>query len=407
MPEGRRRNRKRRRPVKRERLAGVTVTIQNCNRPPYKCSVVMRQDGERIRAKYCRTKKEAEQVGQKWSIEAGNSGVQIAASISDADKRMLQQWKENLAPYGRTPGEAVAFYLAHLKRCRVSITVSELFQKVISLKRKERKSERYLADMQARLSRFSQDFGSRIAADVGGEELSSWLHNLEASPVTVNNYRRLISVLFSHATKMGACERNPIEAVDPIKEPSGEIGILTVEQARRLLETASEEPDILPAIAIGLFAGVRDAEIKRLDWRQVDLHGGYIEIKAGNAKSARRRLIQIQPALKAWLKPLARKSGSVWPEGERGRILHEAVRRKAGFGRPGTETSEEKAAGVDLDIWPHNALRHSFASYHLAHFKKSDELALELGHTGTALIFQHYRELVRPAEAERFWNLLP
>ena len=404
MPGSRSQNRKKRRPVKRERLAGVTVTIQNCNRPPYKCAVVMRQDGERIREKYCRTKKEAEQVGQKWSIEAGNTGVEIAASVSDSDKRLLQQWREELAVYGRTPAEAVAFYVAHLKRSRVSITVDELFRKVMALKRKERKSDRYLTDMQARLGRFCRDFGEQVVADVGAEDISTWLHGLEASPVTVNNYRRLISVLFAHAVKIGASDRNPIAAVDPIKEPAGDIGILSVEEARRLLGTASDEPAILPAIAIGLFAGVRDAELKRLDWREVDLDRGFIEIKAGNAKSARRRLITIQPVLKAWLEPLAQSSGPVWPSGETGRNIHEAVRRQAGFGRPGSETLAELEAGMKLVPWPHNALRHSFASYHLAKFKNSDELALEMGHTGTALIFQHYRELARPNDADAFWR---
>jgi integrase/recombinase XerD len=38
-----------------------------------------------------------------------------------------------------------------------------------------------------------------------------------------------------------------------------------------------------------------------------------------------------------------------------------------------------KAAGIT--DWPDNALRHSFASYHLAHFKDAAALALEMGHT--------------------------
>src|SRR5207244_7130138 len=62
-----------------------------------------------------------------------------------------------------------------------------------------------------------------------------------------------------------------------------------------------------------------------------------------------------------------------------------------------------KAAGITE--WPDNALRHSFASYHLAHFKDAAALALEMGHTDSGMIFNHYRQLVRPKEAERYWKI--
>jgi integrase len=52
-------------------------------------------------------------------------------------------------------------------------------------------------------------------------------------------------------------------------------------------------------------------------------------------------------------------------------------------------------------------LRHSFASYHLAHFKNANELALEMGHTNSEMIFRHYRELVQPKEAARYWQITP
>ena len=404
----RRRNTTRvRQPVKRERLAGLTVTIQHCKRPPYQYSVVMRQDGKRLRERYLKTKEEAEGLAQQWSIDAGNTGALAATSISDADKRGLMEWREALEPFGKTPAEAVAFYVAHLKRCKVSVTIRELVQKLLTLKTKERKSQRYLADLRVRLAKFTGTFGDRVAAEIHPEEVSAWLHNLEGSPVTMNNYRRLVSVLFALGVKIGACERNVVEAVDPINEPEGEVGILTVPQARSLLEAARSLPEILPAIAIGLFAGVRDAELHRLAWTEINLESGMIEIKGSKAKSARRRLIPIRPVLLSWLKPLAQASGQIWPPGESGRRLHERARRMAGFGQPGTETAEEREAGMALTPWPSNALRHSFASYHLAHFKNSDELALELGHTNTALIFQHYRELVQPKEAAKFWALLP
>ena len=405
MPKSRINTPKTRRPIKRQRLGGLTVTIQNSNRKNYDYVVVIRRDGQRIRERYFKSRKAAEGLAQMWSIEAGNSGAIAASSITDSDKRALMEWRATLAPFGKTPSDAIEFYLSHLERCRVSITVSELLERVMTAKHREKKSQRYLADLKGRLGRFTQEFGNRTAADVRGDEIGTWLHRLEGSPVTLNNYRRLVGVLFSFAVKIGACERNPVQSIDPIKEPEGEVGILTVKQAKDLLAAALETPEILPAIALGLFAGVRDAELRQMDWCEINLQSGMIEIKASKAKSARRRLITIQPALHSWLAPHQQSTGTIWPLGDRGRVLHEAARRKAGFGNLGDETPEERASGLALTPWPHNALRHSFASYHLAHFKNSDELALELGHTNTALIFQHYRELVQPKEAAQFWGL--
>jgi hypothetical protein len=41
------------------------------------------------------------------------------------------------------------------------------------------------------------------------------------------------------------------------------------------------------------------------------------------------------------------------------------------------------------------------------YFETKGELALQLGHTHTHLIFQHYRQIVKPADAERYWKITP
>ena len=66
---------------------------------------------------------------------------------------------------------------------------------------------------------------------------------------------------------------------------------------------------------------------------------------------------------------------------------------------------DRKHAG--LQEWPSNALRHSFASYHLAHFGNPQKTSAELGHMNAAVVFQHYRNLVRPEQAERWWKIVP
>jgi integrase len=148
------------------------------------------------------------------------------------------------------------------------------------------------------------------------------------------------------------------------------------------------EADTLPFWAIGAFAGLRRSEIERLDWAQVDLESNLIEVKARHSKTATRRLVTIQPNLRAWLAPYLTSRGSVCPPNLRKCI--EADRKKAGLRQD----------------WPPNALRHSFGSYHLAKFNDAAALALQMGNSPN-VIFRHYRELVRPKEAVRYWQIKP
>jgi integrase len=141
-------------------------------------------------------------------------------------------------------------------------------------------------------------------------------------------------------------------------------------------------------LAIGAFAGVREAEIKRLTWSEVDQRRGHIEIKSSKAKSARRRIVEMQPNLRDWLRPYAGMTGAVVPVNARKKL--DLVRKPAGLAR-----------------WPKNGLRHSFASYRLAATHDAPRVASELGHTSPQMLYSTYRELVLPEEAERYWNIAP
>jgi len=179
---------------------------------------------------------------------------------------------------------------------------------------------------------------------------------------------------------------NPIADVERAKERPGEIEILSVAETVRLLEHAGF--DTLPYWAIGAFAGLRRAEIERLDWKEVDFDGLIIEVKAAKSKTSSRRLVPIQDNLRAWLAPYRTHTGCVCPVNLQRKINDDRDRSK-----------------LRAD-WPQNALRHSFGSYHLARFNDVARLALEMGNS-PAMIFKHYRELVRPKDAERYWSIRP
>jgi integrase len=267
-----------------------------------------------------------------------------------------------------------------------SIDVESLVADLIATKEREGLSKRYLQDLRSRLGRFAQDFEGRTIADISAEEISEWLHDLRVSPTTETNYRRLIVRAFNFAQERGFVEDNRAAKAAKVKTAGGEVGILTPTQMTALLLAADES--LVPALAIGAFAGLRRAEIERLDWSEIDLDSNFIEVTAAKSKSATRRLVEILPNLRAWLLPHRKLAGKVDPPASR-------------------ERAKEARERAGINDWPSNALRHSYASYHLAELKDSARLALELGHTNSALIFQHYRELVKPKDAARWWAVMP
>jgi integrase len=58
--------------------------------------------------------------------------------------------------------------------------------------------------------------------------------------------------------------------------------------------------------------------------------------------------------------------------------------------------------------WPGNGLRHSFGSYHVAHFQNPNMTAVQMGHATTDILFNHYRNYrIRRKDAEAYWKRAP
>jgi integrase len=298
--------------------------------------------------------------------------------------------RKTLAGYGKTINDATAFFVDHLERVRrCNTTVSQLADEVLEAKRKDGKASAYLADLRKRLARFCQDFGSQPIAAVATEQLDKWLRDLDCAPKTRANFRANIGVLFSHAERLGMIDRNPVLRTAKPKLIDNPPDIFTVDELRTLLEGALRTaPDVLPMLAIGAFTGLRDAEIRRLHWSEINVQRGFVEVKAAKANSARRRIVPIQPNLAAWLAPYSEKKSMVVPVNARKKL--DAVRKVAGLAR-----------------WPKNGLRHSFASYRLAAIHDAPRVASELGHTSPQMLYSTYREIVLPEEAERYWKIAP
>ena len=298
--------------------------------------------------------------------------------------------ERELSVYGLSVADAVRFTLEHYRRRAASAPVDEVVRQLLESKRAAGRSEPYLYVVSLNLAKFVDHFAGRMISTITAPELERFLAGLPVAPGTWNKIRQDCVTLFGFALKAGYAVENVAKATERAREIDEPPGILRPEQAAALL-AESRDNDLLAFHAIGLFAGLRVAELQRLDWRDIDLAGGFIHVGAKISKTRSRRLVPIVDNLRAWLQPIAKKSGPVvGTRGARGlRCAHEVARERAG-----------------ITDWPKNAMRHSFVSFRLAATQNAPQTALESGHD-QAILFAHYRELVRPKEAERFFSIRP
>jgi integrase len=282
--------------------------------------------------------------------------------------------------------DAARYYAAHHRLLAESKSVNEVIADLLRTKKANRRSHRYLIDLSSRLTRFGLAFGTQKISEITPEQIETWLTNLGVAPLTVVSFWLRLHVLFAFAVKRRLTTDNPLDQVEKPKVIPSVPGILTPEQFARLLQLASSET--LPYWAIGGFAGLRSAELEGLEWSDIDLGAGHVHVRALVSKTAQDRYVTVCPALAAWLNPYRGRTEKIWPPNLRRKL--EADRTRA-----------------SITEWPENALRHSFASYHYAHFKDAAMLKHELGHARETMAFQHYRHLVTPAQAKLWWTIMP
>ena len=268
--------------------------------------------------------------------------------------------------------------------------VAEVIADLLAVKAADGCSADYLTDLRQRLNRFADRFAVDIST-VTTADVQMFLDGLKLGKQSRKNFRTVIGTLFSFAEARGfICKGgNPVLGTEEVKVKSngGSIAIFTPDEIEKLLKAA--KPSFLPLVAVGAFAGLRAAECERLEWRDIDFARGFIHVGEDMAKTASRRLVPIAANLAAWLAPYAGQTGKVC-QGTSNRLQKD-------------RTACVKAAGV---AWKDNALRHSYVSYRLAEVQSAAQVALEAGNS-PGVVFKHYRELVQPSDAQRWFAVRP
>jgi integrase len=344
-------------------------------------------NGKRERRSF-KTRAEASTFAELKKTERQNQGT-AALALPQAIKVDAAKASTLLNPHNVSLEEAAKYYLKHVIAYRNAPLINQIVEQLIGDAEKNDRRDRTVSELKSRLRTFAESFPDRRLSELTVEEIKAWVDEDENwSARTRINYLTKISQLFNYALKHNWVDANLAERIDRPSAEDSEPKIFPVEQAEKLLENANKF-GLLPYIALGLFAGLRSAELMRLDWQDVKMEDRAIVVGQQVAKKRSRRVVDMCDALYAWLKPQKALKGPI--------VDLKQFR----------DNMDELRQAAELESWPHNGLRHSFGSYHLAFHGDAVKTAGQMGHRSSDVIHNHYKALVLKTDAEKFWNLRP
>jgi len=382
--------------------------------------------GGRRERRFFATEKEAEAEARTLGRERQDGGT-AGERLSGAERVELAGLRDAVEAAGGTMREAVGFWLAHGAPAREPMRLDELLDAAVAGKDREGKSRRYLDQLRSSVGQFCrwQGMGGRWAHEVTRGDVERWVEGKGWAAKTRRNYVVDLRTVFAWGKRSGALRWDPTEGM---ALPSGSgagagegVAVLSPRDAGRLVARClgarwREEGHgpMLPYVVLGLWAGLRpERELGELRLGQIHLEEGAVVVEGRHAKSRSRRVVDLSANAVALLEAGLPMLVEYWESGRGGRGIPgrredyglcprnfrrrwERLRRDCGWG----------AGSRAGRVWPHDVMRHSFASYHYAAHQDEALLRAQMGHAERGeVLFQHYRLRVTRREAARFWGI--
>ena len=397
---------------KEVRSGSATVTVYRQERPIGDLfTVVHYLDGKRKRQGFS-SQEEALTEAEKIASRIAKIDRQVF-QVNDSDWRLYSMATEALRPTSvpidvacrdyaearkilgnHSIVEAAKFFVKLQAEGLVAKNAPEIVEELIEAKKNAGVGTRGINDYKSRLRRFASAFHCPIAS-ITKDELQQFLESLNVAARTKRNFKANIVTLFDYARSKKYLSRDrktEAEHLDSIEGQGAEIGIFASQDFAKLLSNA--EPDLVPYLAIRAFAGIRDSEINRMEWRNVKWEERHIEVPAAAAKKTRakrpqvlRRLVPIQPNLELWLAPYRHLQGRICSFYNSERVARHLAEK----------------VGIQ---WVHNGLRHGYGSYRVAETRNYPQVAYEMGNS-VEIIKAAYDQVVTPKEATAWFSIKP
>ena len=287
----------------------------------------------------------------------------------------------------------IAAGIAELQRQERTVSFEKAVDAALEARRERR--VRTVYDFRYFTRRFMKrcpGLARRKVRAISVQECAQYIEMAFDTPRQRQKARLILSGVFGTAVKRGWCSENPVARVEAPRVVEKQVPILSPQEIKDLRQSAEVYRNGSCAAAVGmmLYAGIRPHEVARLSWAQVDLRERAIYILPQHSKTGGARRVTVHKPLMRILRAHRRANGEkICPPD----WLHHwrELRKAAGWNAP-------------AHPWPQDALRHTFASYHLSHFRSYAELQVEIGHRDATLLRTRYVDQRPVVNAEAFWN---
>lgn len=324
-----------------------------------------------------------------------------AFALTDAQREDAVEALKILHDLGLNFTEAAQFAQKHLRPEGGDITTRQLMDRILREKAREQLRPASIQSLRYYGGQIPKHFGEdRQVKTLTREDLRKWFDDLEdqgAGHRHLKNYIRYTAQFFRYAQVHGFRADNPASLIKPPRVEWKPPAILTVREAKRLLQAASlpEYKELLPALVLQLFCGgLRSAEVDRLTWDDIDLAGKKLEILPATGKNRRDgdwRTPAIPDNALEFLLLHPTRSGRVTPKKFRFKMT--ALHKAAGF--------------ASWDETHDNSKRHSFGSYGCKAYGQA-WVQDQMGHNTSGTFLKFYRNArVSEAEAAEYFAIQP
>ena len=199
-----------------------------------------------------------------------------------------------------------------------------------------------------------------------------------ASPSSYKKGRAILHSIFAYGMRREWCDTNPVDRIETPVIHERPIVPLTPEEIARL-EAAVRRPehaDMRFSLRLMLYSGLRPAEVKRLQASDIHWEAKEVIIRPSVSKTGGGRIVPLRNAPPRQNAHIPHNWETRWRE----------LRRAAGF-----------------TAWRADVCRHTFASYHAAHFRDLPTLQCEMGHSNQHLLHTRYISPISPRRARNYF----
>lgn len=245
-------------------------------------------------------------------------------------------------------------------------------------------------------------FGSRPVGKLEPGDVQRLLDRMTAkglSPATVRGTHAVLRIALARAVKNGYVIRNVAKLVDPPKLSRPEPKPLNRDEVGKLI-AALEDHRWRALYVAALGTGLRQGELLRLTWGDVDLDAGTLTVRGQTKTAGSRRSLRLPLPVTAALRRLPRVTPSLVFCTRTGKPLDP---------RNVTRELQEVLAAAGLPRQRFHDLRHAFATLQLDAGADLFEVSRALGHASiatTANVYAHWTSSMAERTAERMSEIL-